>query len=159
MGEDVLGYVPSIGKINGYTNVEEIVTFLDSYRLPANGFKNYLKVIRQDEEGFLYNLGDWTPVFALAMATDYYDTALTREHWTVIAFFRSQMSEYGKSPYNKIAIGALPLILRGQWDKISPDFFGIAEMKSNRPCFYELFPYGNFSICKYAGLPKPATSL
>ena len=49
--------------------------------------------IAVDEEGYLEDLGSWTPEIAEAMAKDE-DVELTDEHWDIINFLREYYEEY-----------------------------------------------------------------
>jgi len=99
------------------------------------------KTYETDEEGYLANLGDWTPELATAMATA--DGAeLEDNHWEVINFLREYYEEYQIAP-------AVRVLTKAIGKKLGKD-------KGNSKYLYELFPYGPAKqACKYAGLPKP----
>jgi len=94
-----------------------------------------------DEEGYLVNLGEWTPDLGKALAeTD--DCELTDAHWEVINFLREYYEEYQIAP-------AVRVLTKAIGKRLGKD-------KGNSKYLYELFPYGPAKqACKYAGLPKP----
>ncbi len=99
------------------------------------------KVFDTDEEGYLQNLGDWTPQLAEKMA-EMDDCPLTDNHWEVINFLREYYDEYQIAP-------AVRVLTKAIGKKLGKD-------KGNSSYLYELFPYGPAKqACKYAGLPKP----
>ncbi len=99
------------------------------------------KVFDTDEEGYLQNLGDWTPQLAEKMA-EMDDCPLTDNHWEVINFLREYYDEYQIAP-------AVRVLTKAIGKKLGKD-------KGNSRYLYELFPYGPAKqACKYAGLPKP----
>ena len=99
------------------------------------------KSYETDEEGYLANLGEWTPEVGEEMAkADNCD--LTDNHWEVINFLREYYEEYQIAP-------AVRVLTKAIGKKLGPD-------KGNSKYLYELFPYGPAKqACKYAGLPKP----
>ena len=94
-----------------------------------------------DEEGYLVNLGEWTPDLGKALAaTD--DCELTDAHWEVINFLREYYEEYQIAP-------AVRVLTKAIGKRLGKD-------KGNSKYLYELYPYGPAKpACKYAGLPKP----
>ena len=94
-----------------------------------------------DEEGYLANLGEWTPEIGAVMAKAD-DCELSDNHWEVINFLREYYEEYQIAP-------AVRVLTKAIGKKLGPD-------KGNSKYLYELFPYGPAKqACKYAGLPKP----
>ena len=98
-------------------------------------------VYEADEEGYLINIGDWTPAIAEALASR--DGAeLNDGHWEVIHFLREYYAEYQIAP-------AVRILTKAIGKRLGKD-------KGNSKYLYELFPYGPAKqACKYAGLPKP----
>ncbi|MFQ5982770.1 MAG: TusE/DsrC/DsvC family sulfur relay protein [Woeseiaceae bacterium] len=100
------------------------------------------RVLETDPEGYLENLGDWTPDVAEQLARED-DIELSANHWEVINFLRDYYQEYGITPRMRILVRAMS-------KKLGSD-------KGNSKYLYDLFPYGPAKQgCKYAGLPKPA---
>ncbi|MGA7801315.1 MAG: TusE/DsrC/DsvC family sulfur relay protein [Gammaproteobacteria bacterium] len=99
------------------------------------------KSYETDEEGYLANLGEWTPEIGGVMAkADNCD--LTDNHWEVINFLREYYEEYQIAPAVRVLTKAIGKKLGAE--------------KGNSKYLYELFPYGPAKqACKYAGLPKP----
>lgn len=99
------------------------------------------KSIPLDEEGYLENLGDWTPEVAEALANAE-DVSLTGEHWEILNFLREYYEEYQIAP-------AVRVLTKAVGKRLGAD-------KGNSKYLYSLFPYGpGKQACKYAGLPKP----
>jgi len=99
------------------------------------------KSIAVDEEGYLENLGDWTPEIATAMAKAE-DVTLTDEHWEILNFLREYYEEYQIAPAVRVLTKAVGKRLGAE--------------KGTSKYLYSLFPYGpGKQACKYAGLPKP----
>ena len=99
------------------------------------------KILETDEEGYLADIGDWTPSVARAMA--YLDDCdLTENHWEVINFLREYYAEYQIAP-------AVRILTKAIGKKLGKD-------KGNSRYLYELYPQGPAKqACRYAGLPKP----
>ena len=64
------------------------------------------KSIALDEEGYLENLGDWTPEIAEALAKGE-DVTLTSEHWEVLNFLREYYEEYQIAPAVRVLTKAI----------------------------------------------------
>ena len=99
------------------------------------------KEIATDEEGYITNLGDWTPelgdVIAKAEGLEMDD-----ERWAVVNFLRDYYEEYQIAPAVRVLIKAIK-------KSMGPEV-------GNNKYMYELFPYGPAKqACKIAGLPKP----
>ena len=99
------------------------------------------KVLDTDEEGYLANLGDWSPEVAEFMATQD-ECDLTENHWEVINFLREYYEEYQIAPAVRVLTKAIGKRL--------------GKEKGSSKYLYQLYPYGPAKqACKYAGLPKP----
>ncbi len=97
--------------------------------------------VEVDEEGYLVDLGSWTPEIGGVMA-ELDDCPLSENHWEVINFLREYYDEYQIAP-------AVRVLTKAIGKKLGKD-------KGNSKYLYELFPYGPAKqACKYAGLPKP----
>jgi dissimilatory sulfite reductase related protein len=102
----------------------------------ANGL-----TIEHDEEGYLTDIGQWTPELAAVIA-DAENVKMGEEHWEVVNFLREYYEEYQIAP-------AIRVLTKAMKKK-----FG--EERSSNKYLYELFPYGPAKqACKIAGLPKP----
>lgn len=94
-----------------------------------------------DTEGYLLNLADWSPDWAINTAQAD-GLRLTTDHWNVINFVRDYYNEYQSSPAIRALIKAM-----------KPSFGDNA----NSIYLQSLFPKGAAKqIAKIAGLPKPA---
>lgn len=94
-----------------------------------------------DEEGYLTDLGQWTPDLALLIAQAE-NLEMTDERWEVVNFLRDYYEEYQVAPAIRVLTKALSKTM-------GPE-------KGNSEYLYELFPYGPAKqACKIAGLPKP----
>jgi TusE/DsrC/DsvC family sulfur relay protein len=99
------------------------------------------KTLETDEEGYLSNLGDWSPEVAELMA-NIDECHLTENHWEVIKFLREYYEEYQMAP-------AVRILTKAIGKRLGKD-------KGSSRYLYELYPYGPAKqACKYAGLPKP----
>lgn len=99
------------------------------------------KQIEVDDDGYIINLGDWTPELAQHLAAQDGIT-LTEAHWEVINFLRDYYQKYQIAPMIKILVKEIGKVL-------GPE-------KGNTKYLYELYPGGPAKqACKYAGLPKP----
>jgi len=99
------------------------------------------KTIPADEEGYITNLGDWTPELAGVIAKEE-GIDMDDERWEVVNFLRDYYDEYQIAPAVRVLIKALKKTM-------GPE-------KGNNKYMYELFPYGPAKqACKIAGLPKP----
>ena len=97
--------------------------------------------IEHDEEGYLSDINQWTPVLAAILAKDE-GIEMTDEHWEVINFLREYYEEYQIAPAIRVLVKALK-------KKFGPE-------KGSNKYLYELFPYGPAKqACKVGGLPKP----
>jgi len=94
-----------------------------------------------DEEGYITNLGDWTPELAEVIAQAE-ELEMTEDRWEVVNFLREYYDEYQIAPAVRVLIKAVKKTM--------------GEEKGNNKYMYELFPYGPAKqACKIAGLPKP----
>ena len=99
------------------------------------------KTVEADEEGYITNLGDWTPELAGVIA-EAEEIEMDDERWEVVNFLRDYYDEYQIAPAVRVLIKALKKTM-------GPE-------KGNNKYMYELFPYGPAKqACKIAGLPKP----
>lgn len=99
------------------------------------------KQIEVDDDGYLVNLGDWSPELATWMAGKD-GINLTESHWEVINFLRDYYQKYQIAPMIKILVKEIA-------KSMGPD-------KGNTKYLYELYPAGPAKqACRYAGLPKP----
>jgi len=99
------------------------------------------KTVPADEEGYITNLGDWSPELAEVIAKEE-GIDMDDERWEVVNFLRDYYDEYQIAPAVRVLIKALKKTM-------GPE-------KGNNKYMYELFPYGPAKqACKIAGLPKP----
>ena len=99
------------------------------------------KTVPADEEGYITNLGDWSPELAGVIAKEE-GIEMDDERWEVVNFLRDYYDEYQIAPAVRVLIKALKKTM-------GPE-------KGNNKYMYELFPYGPAKqACKIAGLPKP----
>jgi len=99
------------------------------------------KTVETDEEGYITNLGDWTPELAAVIAKAE-EIEMGDEHWAVVNFLRDYYEEYQIAPAVRVLIKAIK-------KSMGPEV-------GNNKYMYELFPYGPAKqACKIAGLPKP----
>ncbi len=97
--------------------------------------------IAVDEEGYITNLGDWTPELGSIIAKSE-DVDMNEEHWAVVNFLRDYYEEYQIAP-------AVRVLIKSIKKSMGPEV-------GNNKYMYELFPYGPAKqACKIAGLPKP----
>ncbi len=98
-------------------------------------------VAQHDEEGYLTDIGQWTPELALLIAkSEHID--MTDEHWEVVNFLRDYYEEYQIAP-------AVRILVKEMTKKYGKE-------KGDQKALYALFPYGPAKqACKIAGLPKP----
>ena len=88
-----------------------------------------------DPEGFLLDVGDWTPALAAEIARENGIPELNERHWLVVDFMRSRYLETGSAP----SIRSL-----GKESGVP-----IKEL-------YQLFPKGPAKLAaKIGGIPKP----
>ena len=98
-----------------------------------------------DEDGYLQNLGDWSPEVAQWLASQH-GIALTNAHHEIITLLREFYASTGVAPANR------PLV------KLVQNRLG-AE-RGNSIYLMQLFPGGPAKIaCKIAGLPRPDNCL
>lgn len=101
--------------------------------------------IETDPDGYLTDLGQWTPDIARAIA-EKEGLTLTDAHWEVIYFVRDFYQEYKTSP-------AIRMLVKAMAKKLGED-------KGNSRYLQRLFPSGPAKqATKLAGLPKPAKCL
>ncbi|MDA8087566.1 MAG: TusE/DsrC/DsvC family sulfur relay protein [Nitrospiraceae bacterium] len=99
------------------------------------------KQVELDEDGYLLNLGDWTPELANVLA-ERDGMTLTEAHWEVINFLRDYYAKYQIAPMIKILVKEIA-------KSMGPE-------KGNTKYLYQLYPAGPAKqACLYAGLPKP----
>lgn len=99
------------------------------------------KTIPLDKEGYLANLGDWSPEVADAIAAQE-NIRLTRQHWEVIDLLREFYREHGLSPMMRVLV------------KQMKSRHG--EYKGSSSYLMGLFPeYPALVASKIAGLPRP----
>ena len=97
--------------------------------------------IAHDEEGYLADIGEWTPELAELIAKSE-NIDMTPEHWEVVDFLREYYEEYQIAPAVRI--------LTKEMTKRH------GKAKGDQRYLYSLFPYGPAKqACKIAGLPKP----
>ena len=94
-----------------------------------------------DEEGYLTDIGAWSPELAVLIAQDE-NIEMGDDAWEVVNFLRDYYEEYQIAP-------AVRVLTKAVKKKLGPE-------KGNSKYLYELFPYGPAKqACKIAGLPKP----
>lgn len=95
-----------------------------------------------DDDGYLKNVHDWSPMIADALAQQQQLT-LTEAHWEIINAIRDFYSQYQRSPTTRVLLKYLAQQLGTQ--------------KSSSIYVMQLFGGGTpaKSIAKLAGLPKP----
>jgi len=88
-----------------------------------------------DEDGFLFNLSDWTEEMAIFLAKEEGVEELSEDHWKLINYLRGYFKDYGIAPMVR---------------KMTKESgYSLKEI-------YDLFPSGPAKgACKVAGLPKP----
>ncbi len=97
--------------------------------------------IAHDEEGYLTDIGEWTPELADIIAKGE-NIEMTPEHWEVVNFLREYYVEYQIAP-------AVRILMKEMTKKYGKE-------KGDQKYLYGLFPYGPAKqACKIAGLPKP----
>jgi len=97
--------------------------------------------IATDEEGYITNLGEWTPELGAVIAKAE-EVEMDEEHWAVVNFLRDYYEEYQIAP-------AVRVLIKSIKKSMGPEV-------GNNKYMYELFPYGPAKqACKIAGLPKP----
>jgi TusE/DsrC/DsvC family sulfur relay protein len=106
-----------------------------------NAYKVDGAMIEHDEEGYLKDIGEWTPELAdLIAKAENIDMA--DEHWEVVNFLRDYYEEYQIAP-------AVRILMKEMTKKYGKE-------KGDQKYLYSLFPYGPAKqACKIAGLPKP----
>lgn len=98
-------------------------------------------VFEADEEGYITDIGLWSPELAELIAEGE-NIEMSDDAWEVVNFLRSYYEEYQIAPAVRVLTKAIKKTL-------GPD-------KGNSKYLYELFPYGPAKqACKIAGLPKP----
>jgi dissimilatory sulfite reductase related protein len=97
--------------------------------------------IEHDEEGYLTDIGEWTPELAELIANAE-NIEMTPEHWEVVNFLREYYEEYQIAP-------AVRILMKEMTKRFGKE-------KGDQKYLYSLFPYGPAKqACKIAGLPKP----
>jgi tRNA 2-thiouridine synthesizing protein E len=97
--------------------------------------------IPHDEEGYLTDIGEWTPELAELIARSE-NIEMTTDHWEVVNFLREYYEEYQIAP-------AVRILMKEMTKKYGKE-------KGDQKYLYALFPYGPAKqACKIAGLPKP----
>lgn len=98
-----------------------------------------------DEQGFLLDISDWSPVLAREIALQE-GIELTEAHWEIIDLLREFYCEYELSPAMRILV------------KQVKSKFG--DEKGNSHYLLTLFPGSPAKLAsKIAGLPKPTNCL
>ena len=98
-----------------------------------------------DEEGYLLNLQDWTPVLAEQLAKDV-DIEMSEAHWEIIYLLREFYKEFEVSPAMRPLVKAVSKKLGAE--------------KGRSIYLMTLFPGSPPKLAaKIAGLPKPANCL
>ena len=97
--------------------------------------------IEADEEGYLIDIGQWSPELAVLIAQSE-NITMGGDHWEVINFLREYYEEFRIAP-------AMRVLTRAIGKSLGPG-------KGNSRYLYQLFPHGPaVQACKIAGLPKP----
>lgn len=97
--------------------------------------------IAHDEEGYLTDIGEWTPELADLIAKSE-NIEMSDAHWEVVNFLRDYYEEYQIAP-------AVRILVKEMAKKYGKE-------KGDQKYLYSLFPYGPAKqACKIAGLPKP----
>ncbi|MDH5517260.1 MAG: TusE/DsrC/DsvC family sulfur relay protein [Gammaproteobacteria bacterium] len=103
------------------------------------------KRIETNEQGFLYNLDDWSEELAEKIA-DHDGVTLYNDHWELIWYFRDYHDETLVAPTMHTVVKTL--------GKNKGDQF--RQKKDYEKHIYRLFPTDPaHEICKLAGLPMP----
>ncbi|MFW1676389.1 TusE/DsrC/DsvC family sulfur relay protein [Pontibacter sp. JAM-7] len=103
------------------------------------------KPLQLDEEGYLYNLEDWTPFIAEQLAASE-GLTLTEAHWELIDLIRDFYHTYEHSPAMRPLVKAVGI-------KLGAD-------KAKSIYLMQLFPGSPAKrLARIAGLPKPANCL
>jgi tRNA 2-thiouridine synthesizing protein E len=101
--------------------------------------------IALDPEGYLVDLGDWSPAVASAMAAEE-GRELTPEHWEVIEVLRDFYARFEASP-------AMRPLVKAVGQALGPE-------KGRSLHLMKLFPDSPAKVAaRLAGLPKPANCL
>ena len=99
------------------------------------------KQIPLDKQGYLENLGDWSPAVAAEIASRE-AISLTAEHWEVINLLRDFYAAHGLSPMMRVLV------------KQMKETYG--QDKGSSIYLMQLFPeYPALIASKIAGLPRP----
>src|ERR1039458_3403844 len=95
-------------------------------------------VAEHDEEGYLTDIGVWTPELGNLIAKAE-GIEMTDAHWEVVNFLREYYEEYQIAP-------AVRILVKEMTKKFGKD-------KGDQKALYVLFPYGPAKqACKIAGL-------
>lgn len=101
--------------------------------------------VELDEEGYLRNLDDWSPVIAEQLA-DNEGISLSSEHWELIEVIRDFYTQFEHSPAMRPLVKATAMQL--------------GKDKGNSIHIMRLFPGSPAKLlAKVAGLPKPDNCL
>lgn len=101
--------------------------------------------IALDEEGYLYDLGQWSPEVARHLAKQE-QLALTEEHWEIIDLLREFYQQYQLSPAMRPLVKAVAAKL--------------GKEKGRSIYLMKLFPGSPAKVAaRLAGLPKPDNCL
>ena len=101
--------------------------------------------IELDEEGYLRNLDDWSPVIAQQLA-DNEGITLSSDHWELIEVIRNFYTQFEHSPAMRPLVKATAMQL--------------GKDKGNSIHIMRLFPGSPAKLlAKVAGLPKPDNCL
>ena len=97
--------------------------------------------VNRDPEGFLRDLGDWSPDVAREIGEDH-GIELTPHHWRIIELIRQFYHEHGLSPPSRVLMNLIT-------KRLDPGFNSIALM--------QLFGgKARRHLAQIAGLPKPS---
>ena len=101
--------------------------------------------VELDEEGYLRNLDDWSPVIAQQLA-DNEGITLSSDHWELIEVIRNFYTQFEHSPAMRPLVKATAMQL--------------GKDKGNSIHIMRLFPDSPAKLlAKVAGLPKPDNCL
>lgn len=96
--------------------------------------------IHTDGEGYLLDIGDWSPAITDALAARD-GVELEKDHWTLIDFLHRFYKEFEIAP-------EMPILSRN----LCKDQH---NCRWTRTYIKKLFPNGAKMACRYAGLPAP----
>lgn len=114
---------------------------IEIYRYLSLGEKN----IPLDPEGFLVNMGDWSPEVAERLAEEE-GIVLSEEHWEVLRVLREFYARFEQAP-------AMRPLVKAVGQALGPD-------KGRSMHLMKLFPGSPAKLgARLAGLPKPTNCL